>query len=177
MGTKFCKFSSHNSPFFLIIFLNDFFLFQYFIDIYFSNNRDMKQFEDLKLSYEHMIDEIVGRIESVIMSHVSSDLVRYKRINWHSYSINNDCLEVSSAGANLIYNLSSKSANIRNKISSTLYDKFIGQIASKVEELLFERVILEHKFNRDGAKQLEFDVQFGLVSFFSMNSQNCFFNK
>lgn len=145
--------------------------------ICFSNGRDMKQFEDLRLSYEHMMEEILNRIQSVIMSNVSIDLLRYKKMNWHSYSTNTDFLEVSSAGANLIYNLSSKCSVVKSKISSTLYEKFIGDIASKVEELLFQKLVLEHKFNRDGAKQLQFDVEYGFMPFFSMNSTNCFFNK
>lgn len=78
----------------------------------------------------------------------------------------------SKAGANLMYNLSLKNSTIMKCISSNLFHTFLYDIASKIQDLFFERLIMEHHFNRDGAQQLKYDIQGALFSNFSLYIKN-----
>ena len=92
--------------------------------------------------------------------------------SWHGMSVELDQMTTSKAGANLIYNISVKNSTIKKCISSHLFHTFLYDIASKIQDLFFDRIIMEHYFNKDGAKQLQHDIKYGLYSIFSLYIKN-----
>lgn len=86
----------------------------------------------------------------------------------------NDCfnLNITSEGANLIYNISSKMSYIKKFISKTMFDKFLYEIANKAQDIFFNRIIMEHSFNKCGAAQVQHDIKYGLFSIFSFYNKN-----
>src|SRR5699024_8079123 len=92
--------------------------------------------------------------------------------SWHSMSVDLGALTTSKAGATLIYNISVKSSTLKKVISSNLFHTFLYDIASKIQDLFFDRIIMEHYFNKDGARQLQHDIKEGLFSMFSLYIKN-----
>lgn len=81
-------------------------------------------------------------------------------------------LNTSKIGATLIYNISVKNSTLKKAISSNLFHSFLYDIADKIQNLFFDRIIMEHYFNTDGARQLQHDIQNGLFSIFSLYIKN-----
>ncbi len=81
-------------------------------------------------------------------------------------------LSISQAGATLVYHISMQLAALKRALSTDLFHSFLYDVAEKVQRLFFERIILEHYFNRDGARQLQYDIEKGLLAIFALYLKN-----
>lgn len=81
-------------------------------------------------------------------------------------------LSTSQAGATLLYHISAQTATLSRALSTDLFHSFLYDIAQKVQDLFFERIILEHYFNGDGARQLAHDITKGLFAVFALYLKN-----
>ncbi|KAI2802012.1 RAD50-interacting protein 1 [Blomia tropicalis] len=167
---------------FLVSLINEWRNNSYLLQIFNENGDHSSAFNNMIDTFELMIERIFERIENNIITEVTFDIIEYKKLNWHSMSLESNLnyqsegqqssMVMSKIGAALIYNISLKFSEIKKRISSNLFNTFLYDIAQKIQDLFFDRIIMEHFFNKDGAKQLRIDIVYGLFSIFSLYIKN-----
>ncbi|XP_017494783.1 PREDICTED: RAD50-interacting protein 1-like, partial [Rhagoletis zephyria] len=157
----------------------------YFMQTLTENGQDLTVFSPTARTLQHMIEEIFERIENNIIADVTLDIIEYKKLNWHGMKLNigedehqqqqqqqQPSLSISQAGATLVYHISMQLAALKRALSTDLFHSFLYDVAEKVQRLFFERIILEHYFNHDGARQLQYDIEKGLLAIFALYLKN-----
>ena len=137
----------------------------------------MKSFATTAKSFEHLIDQILDRIQASIIANISVDLNEYRKLNWRSMTLLPDDQKqqpsLSQQAAKLVYNFSVKCAWIGVRLSSALSRTFLYGIANKIQDLIFDRIIRGvAAFSLHGAQQLQFDLQYGLFGVFQFYDQD-----
>lgn len=87
-------------------------------------------------------------------------------------SVNEHELHISKSAINLYYNVSSKINLVKQFLSNNLFEDFIYDIATKIQDALFNNFILKQDFNKDAIKQFDIDLKQGLFAIFSIYIKN-----
>jgi hypothetical protein len=123
--------------------------------------------------YRHMRRDLLLNLSDYVMLEVKSKSRAYRRERWSLMKIGKDIkgLSLTPSACPIFEVVAKRLHQLQKTLASKLFTIFWRSIAQRLDNYLFENLVLDSRFNDGGALQLKYDVTRNLLPLFSQFSE------
>ena len=130
-------------------------------------NKDMSGtvFDDAISKFEYLLTDMVSTIIASIMFSIRSNSRHYRKdVKWFSLTVASD--SVHPAFCSILQDVAFHLETVGKLVPESVFTRIWMELATEIGKFICEEVILVNSFNPGGARQLQLDIQTGLLPIF-----------
>ena len=143
----------------------------FFLQLEFQKNADRNKdmtgtvFDDVINKFEYLMTDMVSTIINSVMFSIRSNSRQYRKdIKWFSLTVTSDSVHPSFC--NILQDVAFYLETVVKIVPDKVFTRLWMELAADIGKFICEDVILVNSFNVGGARQLQFDIQHGLLPIF-----------